>query len=39
VIRAEADGPVTDAEALGRALGAALLERGAKRILETVYST
>jgi len=39
MIRAEADGPVSDAEGLGRALGAALLERGAKRILETVYST
>jgi len=38
VIRAEADGPAADAEALGRALGAALLERGAKRILEAVYS-
>lgn len=38
IIRAEADGPVEDAEALGRALGAALLERGAKRILEAVYS-
>jgi hydroxymethylbilane synthase len=39
VIRAEADGPVADSEALGRALGAALLERGAKRILDAVYST
>jgi hydroxymethylbilane synthase len=38
LIRAEADGPAADAEALGRALGAALLERGAKRILEAVYS-
>jgi hydroxymethylbilane synthase len=38
VIRAEAEGPAEDAEALGRALGAALLERGAKRILEAVYS-
>ena len=37
-IRAEAEGPPEDAEALGRALGAALLERGAKRILEAVYS-
>ena len=37
-IRAEAEGPAEDAEALGRALGAALLERGAKRILEAVYS-
>jgi hydroxymethylbilane synthase len=38
VIRAEAEGPAADAEALGRALGAALLERGAKQILEAVYS-
>jgi hydroxymethylbilane synthase len=38
VIRAEAEGPAADAEALGRALGAALLERGAKRILEAVYT-
>lgn len=38
VIRAEAEGPAADAGALGRALGAALLERGAKRILEAVYS-
>ena len=37
LIRAEADGPVVDAEPLGRALGALLLERGAKRILEAVY--
>jgi hydroxymethylbilane synthase len=37
-IQAEAEGPAEDAEALGRALGAALLERGAKRILEAVYS-
>ena len=38
IIRAEAEGPAADAEALGRALGAALLERGAKRILEAVYT-
>jgi hydroxymethylbilane synthase len=38
IIRAEAEGPAADAEALGRALGGALLERGAKRILEAVYS-
>jgi hydroxymethylbilane synthase len=37
LIRAEADGPAADAEALGRALGAALLERGARRILDAVY--
>jgi hydroxymethylbilane synthase len=38
IIRAEAEGPAADAEALGRALGAALLERGAKQILEAVYT-
>jgi hydroxymethylbilane synthase len=38
VIRGESAGPVSDAEALGRALGGQLLERGAKRILEEVYS-
>jgi hydroxymethylbilane synthase len=38
VIRGESAGPVGDAEALGRALGGQLLERGAKRILEEVYS-
>jgi hydroxymethylbilane synthase len=37
-IRAEADGPVSEAEALGRALGGELLHRGARRILEAVYS-
>jgi hydroxymethylbilane synthase len=37
-VRAEAEGPVADAEALGRKLGAELLERGARRILEAVYS-
>jgi hydroxymethylbilane synthase len=38
IIRAQTAGPVEDAEALGRALGAELLERGARRILEAVYS-
>lgn len=38
VIRAEAEGPADLAEELGRRLGAELLERGAKRILEAVYS-
>jgi hydroxymethylbilane synthase len=37
LVRAEADGPVEDAAAIGRALGGALLERGARRILEAVY--
>jgi hydroxymethylbilane synthase len=36
VIRAESEG--TDAEALGRAMGEDLLARGARRILEAVYS-
>ena len=38
VIRGESQGAVGDAEQLGRALGAELLERGARRILEAVYS-
>jgi hydroxymethylbilane synthase len=38
VIRGESEGPVSEAESLGRALGADLLERGARRILEAVYS-
>ncbi|HWC95706.1 MAG TPA: hydroxymethylbilane synthase [Candidatus Sulfopaludibacter sp.] len=38
IIRANADGAVSDAEALGRGLGAALLEQGARQILDTVYS-
>jgi hydroxymethylbilane synthase len=37
-VRAEAEGAVADAEALGRKLGTELLERGARRILEAVYS-
>jgi len=36
IVRGEAEGPVADAEALGRALGADLLARGARRILEAV---
>jgi hydroxymethylbilane synthase len=37
VIRAEASGPVSEAAALGRALGSELLERGARAILDAVY--
>jgi len=38
VIRGEIDGPVSDAESLGRKLGGDLLERGARGILEAVYN-
>src|SRR5437763_1597675 len=38
VIRAETEGPVADAAELGQALGAKLLNLGARRILEAVYS-
>jgi len=38
IIRAETDGPVADAEAIGKALGGALLDQGARRILEAVYA-
>jgi hydroxymethylbilane synthase len=38
VIRGVASGAVSEAEALGRALGNELLERGARRILERVYA-
>ncbi len=37
VIRAESSGAAGDAESLGRRLGELLLERGAQRILDTVY--
>ncbi len=37
VVRDRAEGPVAGAEAIGRALGEALLAAGAGRILETVY--
>ncbi|MGA2157561.1 MAG: hydroxymethylbilane synthase, partial [Bryobacteraceae bacterium] len=37
LIRGEADGAVRDAEAVGRRLGADLLGRGAKEILDAVY--
>ena len=38
IIRAESVGAVSDAEGLGRRLGAKLLEQGARQILETVYT-
>jgi len=38
VIRGEATGSASEAEALGRALGNELLARGARRILDAVYS-
>jgi hydroxymethylbilane synthase len=37
LIQAEAEGAPDEAEAIGRALGAALLNRGARAILEAVY--
>jgi hydroxymethylbilane synthase len=36
-VRAHADGPAAEAERIGRQLGADLLERGARRILDAVY--
>ena len=36
-VRAETEGPAEDAARLGTALGAELLDRGARRILEAVY--
>lgn len=39
VVRAEVEGAVAEAEALGQGLGAELLERGARRILEAVYTS
>jgi hydroxymethylbilane synthase len=38
VIRGEASGSASEAEALGRALGIDLLNRGARRILDVVYA-
>ena len=38
IIRGEREGAVADADATGRALGAELLDRGARRILDTVYA-
>ena len=38
LIRAESEGPVSEADTIGRALGAELLNRGARAILEAVYA-
>jgi hydroxymethylbilane synthase len=38
LVRAEAEGAVAEAAELGRKLGAELLDRGARRILEVVYT-
>jgi hydroxymethylbilane synthase len=38
LVRGETGGPVADAARLGSALGADLLDRGARRILDAVYS-
>jgi hydroxymethylbilane synthase len=38
VIRAETQGAISEAAALGRALGSELLDRGARRILDAVYA-
>ena len=37
-VRGECEGPLSEADSIGRRLGADLLTRGARRILETVYS-
>ena len=39
LVRAQAEGPASDAAAVGARLGAELLARGARRILEAVYSS
>jgi hydroxymethylbilane synthase len=38
VVRGRSEGVVSDAEHIGRALGGELLERGARKILDAVYS-
>jgi hydroxymethylbilane synthase len=38
LVRAESEGPPAEAESIGRALGAELLDRGARAILEAVYN-
>jgi len=38
VVRGEVEGAASEAGSLGRALGNDLLERGARRILDAVYS-
>jgi hydroxymethylbilane synthase len=37
LVRAESEGAVSDAEKIGKELGATLLERGARQILDAVY--
>jgi len=37
LIRQQSEGPVADAETIGRALGESLLAAGADAILESVY--
>jgi hydroxymethylbilane synthase len=39
LVRAQAEGAAEEAEAIGRGLGADLLDRGARQILEAVYSS
>ena len=38
LVRAQSDGAVSEAAALGRTLGSELLDRGARRILDAVYA-
>ena len=38
LVRAESGGPAVDAAAIGRELGAELLDRGAKKILQGVHA-
>jgi len=38
LVRAESEGPPAEADSIGRALGAELLDRGARAILDAVYS-
>ena len=38
LVQAESEGPAEEAEAVGRRLGAELLDRGARRILDAVYT-
>ena len=38
LVQAESEGPAEEAEAVGRRLGAELLNRGARRILDAVYT-
>jgi hydroxymethylbilane synthase len=38
MVTGESEGPASEAERIGRELGADLLERGARRILDAVYT-